>query len=141
MILVDMINKHIVEGNIMNTRRFKFRAWNSKKNKWQHREPCDIMGEMILLGGWMAGVRLIELNDIIVMQSTDLFDKKEQEIFEGDIVQADGYNPALYIVEYIEGGFCCTYKKNYININHFYPSTGCQLEIVGNIFDNAEQIQ
>lgn len=121
-------------------RSFKFRAWNNKTKAWQHREPCDLLGEMILMGGWLAGVRLVELNDIVIMQNTGMFDKREQEIFEGDIVRAAGHNPELYVVEYIEGGFCCSCGANSIpiDINHFYPSIGVQLEIVGNVYDNPE---
>lgn len=120
-------------------RTFKFRAWNKKTNIWQHKEPCDLIGECILYGYWLSGVRISELNDIVIMQFTEMYDKKENEIFEGDIVKADSHNPSHYIVEYIEGGFCCTYKGCIpIDINHFYPSIGCQIEIVGNIFDNPE---
>lgn len=118
-------------------RRFAFRAWNNKKQSWQHKEPCDLLGEMILLGGWMQGVSIRDLNDIVIMQFTGLLDKNGKEIYEGDYVKSDIHTPSTYLVEFIEGGFCCTYENGMpIDINHFYPSIGCQLEIVGNRFDN-----
>ena len=127
------------EERIKAMRRFVFRAWNNKKKEWQHKEPCDILGEMILLGGWMSGVSIRDLNDIIVMQFTGLKDKNGKEVYEGDFIKSEIHNPSIFQVEFIEGGFCCTYKDSYpIDINHFYPSVGCQIEVIGNIFDNPE---
>lgn len=120
-------------------RKIKFKAFDVVANKWVHKIPCDIMGEVICLGGWMNSISLERFNDIRVVQYTGLNDKNGKEIYEGDFVKSDIHNPPIYKVEFIEGGFCCTHKDAYpIDINHFYPSHGMFIEVVGNIFDNPE---
>lgn len=120
-------------------RPFKFKAWNNKTKSWQHKDPCDLFGEMILIGGWMNGVKLQDLNEIIALQFTGLKDKNGKEIYEGDFLKSEIHNPSIFQVEFIEGGFCCTYKDCIpTDINHFYPSIGCQVTVIGNIYDNPE---
>lgn len=76
-------------------------------------------------------------------QYTGLKDKNGKEIYEGDIVKAEKWKPKHYEIAFIEGGFCaiqgdCNYP---IDINHFYDSKGCMIEVIGNIYDNAELLE
>lgn len=92
------------------------------------------MGEHIIFGLWMREVSIGDYNNIVVMQDTGLTDVNGLPIYENDIVQSDIHNPSVFKVEFIEGGFCCTYKDCYpIDINHFHT-----LEIIGNIFDTPD---
>lgn len=56
------------------------------------------------------------------------------DLYESDIVHAQDWNPQAYLIEYIEGGFCATYKDQFIpiDINMFYDSLGCHFKITGN---------
>jgi len=74
-----------------------------------------------------------------ICQSTGLRDRFETEIYEGDTIQSSDHNPDTFTVEFIEGGFCATYPGNYIliDINHFFSSKGCCIEVTGNIFENT----
>jgi len=78
-------------------------------------------------------------------QFIGLKDKKGKEIFEGDIIKSDSHsNPSEFAIEFIEGGFCATHptiNDNPIDINHFYPSIGCTIEVIGNKFDNPELLK
>jgi uncharacterized phage protein (TIGR01671 family) len=78
-----------------------------------------------------------------VGQFTGLCDKNGVEVYENDFVRAEKYNPEIYLVEFIQGGFCCTHKNDFfpIDISHFYPSCGCEFEVIGNIFDNKELLK
>lgn len=141
-------------------RIIKFRAWNKKENKWQHKEACDILGEMVLLGGWMSAVSIKDLNEIVVLQYTGIRDKNGIEIFEGDIVVQDCYvwfdegKPNYRgTVEWIYSQWqvvahCINSEKRGISsgINEglndagFDENTNSDWIVVGNIFDNPEMI-
>jgi len=80
-----------------------------------------------------------------VAQYIGLKDKNDAKIFEDDIVKAKDWDPQIFRIQFIEGGFCTTNKKADmlypLDINHFYSSVGCGIEVIGNIYDNPELIK
>jgi len=121
-------------------REIKFRAWDKAIKK--------IINNINLLnidfGIFFYGNidEYIELVECKIMQYTGLKDKNGKEIYEGDIIKAIDYSPQNYQIKFIEGGFCATNKNLIpIDINHFYPSTGCIVEIIGNIYENPELLE
>ncbi len=74
-----------------------------------------------------------------VCKPTQVFDKKNNEIFENDIVYCEQWNPKKYVVKYEDGGFILT-NKNVppFKISHIWDSTGVYFEIVGNYIDTPE---
>ncbi len=142
------------QENINNMNRvIKFRAWDNLNNKWLHGykeggEGCNILGETILLGGWMSQVSIKNLNDVIVSQFTGLKDKNNKDIYDGDIV----FFKANYTSK------PCGYKTGIIKITPYkliltvgeieydaceeteeFPYARC--EIIGNIYSSPELLQ
>jgi len=136
-------------------RCIKFRVWFEKEKRWLHgpsdRNDLDginILGETILLGGFLDGVSIQDLNEIDVLQFTGLQDKNGCDIFEGDII--NGY---LCIDEIGSGGYTNSNEWDFTDKVTF---AGCgfycekadfpidqyeTLEIIGNIYDNPELLK
>lgn len=73
-------------------------------------------------------------------QFTGLLDCKGMEIYEGDLIQAESHGKNTYEIRFIEGGFCAyqeALKGFPIDINHFYPSGGPDIEVIGNIYEST----
>ncbi|WP_044674945.1 YopX family protein, partial [Streptococcus suis] len=71
-----------------------------------------------------------------LMQSTGVFDKNGQEIFEGDVVNIFGEK--LSKIYYSEGAFCVEVLNGGTPL-HVYLSE--HLEIIGNIYEDPELVE
>lgn len=80
--------------------------------------------------------RTCSFDDIILMQSTGLFDVNGQEIFEGDIVHAYSEDARLIgAIEYFDNAYCIKTKNGVYNslwMNAEY------YEVIGNIYENPD---
>lgn len=82
----------------------KFRIWHNLRKEWLFGYELlggfSLLGETVLLGE-LGTLRLEELNDLVVMQSTGLLDENGIEIYEHDIVDcASADSIDRYVVEY-----------------------------------------
>lgn len=123
-----------------------FKAWDNKNKEWLTNFIINHHGEIMQI--------LVKLNDAYTLikidatlcRSTGLKDSKRTKefqegemIFEFDIVKADEHKPEYYKIAFVDGAFCATRDEmdGYcLDMNHFYPSIGCQIEKVGSIFEH-----
>lgn len=116
-------------------REIKFRAWRKDKKE---------MSYFHLTQGDGYGVGGEVFPEYEIMQFTGLRDKNGKEIYENDLIKSPSHNPPVMQIEFIEGGFCATSPKFEgfpIDINHFYPSVGTDIEIIGNIYEHNELLK
>ncbi len=113
----------------------KFRAWSKTEKIMSDVKKIDFNnGEIDARSFEETAIEEVEL-----MSSTCLFDKKGTEIFEGDILHHQTQTEYTFIVKYdkeysrwIGDGINCSYK---IEISKdFMP----YYEIIGNIYENPE---
>jgi len=128
----------------MKNSRFKFRAWNKKKKKWE--DPGGIALDIKTGIPWWTelGEMMTKAEDVILMQCTGLVDRKGREIFEGDIVKVpielkeeDGVSPVELIeaiagVAYSPGSF-------YIDLSSRMLEVNSSCEVIGNIYDGVKE--
>lgn len=85
--------------------------------------------------------------DVVLMQSTGLFDKNGKEIFEGDIVQFEDYymeSDLPYInngiVKWSQGRFNITNRCS-VDMEDLLDGEFLDLTTIGNIYDNKELLE
>lgn len=123
----------------------KYRAWD-KANK----KLCDVKtwsefngGEVTIKRDGENASYVVSLDDIILMQSTGLKDKKGVEIFEGDVVEyIDGEFSFIGKVIKSPLGTYVTGSDNH-SFEDFTDETTMvsDVSVVGNIYENPELLE
>ena len=78
-----------------------------------------------------------------LMQSTGLFDKNGQEIFEGDVVEFEDADDIenVYInqgvIEWCQGGFIVTNRTS-VTMGDLLDGNNLEVTVIGNIYENPE---
>lgn len=135
-------------------REIKFRAWDRKFKKWTSYSIDD--GLLMFYDDhaecWEIGR---EGERFILCQYTGLKDKKNKEIYEGDIlISKASENPEdhkMWLVSYQDGGFIIDYRhkpKDRRKRSKCETETLCEdniwiywMEVLGNIYENPELLE
>ncbi len=129
-------------------RTIKFRVWNKKTQSWIYGpnnldsvDGVNLVGETILLGCFLAGVSVEDLNEIVALQYVGKKDKNGKSIFEGDIIripttdQFTGEAICRHGAVYYDESFA-QYRFKGNETTHTLFGVDTFGEIIGNIFDN-----
>lgn len=115
----------------------KFRAWDKVNKEMLKIDIIDFYSEEIMV---LEDDSTMKFSDVVLMQSTGLFDKNGKEIFEGDIVRNThtGSVGRVHWCVHNTGFFYYVEKdkKDYTVFRAKY-----NLEIIGNTYENKELIQ
>lgn len=106
----------------------KFRAWQDDKMYYQKRS--GVYGT--------KGFFDTLYEDCELMQFTGLHDKNGVEIYEGDVVSSEAWNPKTYQVLFEDGSFGFKNKgDDYLNSLHYLE----KFQVIGNIYESPSQIK
>lgn len=125
----------------------RFIAWDKYKKEWVTKflmpstsnEKSDDYTCPLTLGLDSKGVKSWLNNDqLIICQSTNLFDKDGEEIFEGSVVK--DFDNAIGIVHYdLEDG---EYRAKSADGDSFeLADSSCDLKVLGHILSNPELVE
>lgn len=133
------------------TREIKFRAWSSKNKEMIYfgspEVLCDESEGLLFYRKNMA--LSVEMKRPKLMQFTGLHDKNGKEIYEGDVVEYEGYDAK-------DGSWRDKWVVQFVNdLSSYYlmPTNGDtkpdllheigndMLEIIGNIYENPELLK
>lgn len=129
----------------------KFRAWSKLASRMYIVNGLYFDRGMVQYANNDNAIRFIKLENIILMQSTGLFDKNGKEIFDGDIVKR--YRSPFfkaeweYQIETVVKREACLLLEKKFGRNSATMSFGSPfaksdlLEVVGNIYENPELLE
>lgn len=83
------------------------------------------------------GNKIHEVNSKTICQCTGLKDKNGKLIWENDIVVCRDFTEEKYVIAWKQDEACFEYQQYGCSIMNFEQLSGCEVEVIGNILDNA----
>lgn len=121
-------------------REIKFRAWLKEKKIMGEVLGIDILHKEIFFSNEDVDCyEHVDFKNIELMQYTELKDKNNKEIYEGDIVKLRA-NHGIGVVKYYDewGAFVVEYVKSkplvVLGMSYYKED----IEVIGNIYENPE---
>ncbi|HEM9618154.1 TPA: YopX family protein [Streptococcus agalactiae] len=118
----------------------KFRAWSKKFKRMYEVTLIDYENGDVGLKDEHGGVAIGDIKQLILMQSTGMFDKNGVEIFEGDIVKIKRLIGSRFLVERHKKTTQFILRANFW-MEYFGTFGQDELEVVGNIYENPELLE
>ncbi len=127
-------------------RQYKFRFWYRKEKRWLYNVRIDNNGDIYPIDSNGEEDATIDCLQVEKSQFTGLKDKNGKEIYEGDVVtyqQSERFGESVSdyrtIVKYEEYSF--TPMKYHSECEDgFYSCLIGDIEVIGNIYENPEQL-
>ncbi|NQM39484.1 hypothetical protein HO409_11600 [Streptococcus suis] len=126
----------------------KFRVWDTVKKAMSEVEVIVYTEERVYPFYSKVIRRYIPFSEAILMQSTGLFDKKGNDIWEGDVVEFEDADADdienVYInqgvIEWRQGGFTVS-NRTTVTLDDLLDGDKLEVTIIGNIHQHPELLE
>ena len=102
-------------------------------NKCNNPPDCDHI--------WNKVVITHKVKPSTICQCTGLKDKNGNLIWENDIAVCRDFTEEKYVIAWKQDEACFEYQQYSCSIMNFEQLSGCEIEVIGNIFDNPELLE
>ena len=118
--------------------RFKFRCWDKQIKKMRYGDiQLSCSGLLFILEATSEGLKVVDIDNIEIMQCTGLRDNTDKLIFEGDIVKFSSiYGHGIFKIKWSDELSTFGYEDDetdFSELGRLYQEAA-YVEVIGNIY-------
>lgn len=123
--------------------RYLFRGKRIDTGEWVYGLPsCDEDGEIEEIEVWSEDdINFYSVDPETICQCTGLKDKNGNLIWENDIVSYCDCTKEDYVISWEQNKACFEYRQYSCSMMNFDELSSCEVEVIGNVFDNPELLE
>ena len=131
--------------------RYLFKAKRKDNGEWiQGNLIIDETDDLKCFIGYIMGtdedgiphdIDVVLVDPDTICQCTGLKDKNGKLIWENDIVSYCDCTKEDYVIAWEQNKACFEYQEYSCSMMNFDELSGCEVEVIGNIFDNPELLE
>lgn len=129
--------------------RYLFKAKFDDSGRWVKGQLVEVNDTYLIipnhaikiLAGWFSTSNIIEVKKDTICQCTGLKDRNGKLIWENDIVVCRDFAEEKYVIAWKQDEACFEYQQYGCSIMNFEHLSGCEIEVIGNIFDNKDLLE